>query len=111
MVKNITLWREFSKAPDPINYKLPDDWEFRLDFFEKMCVLKCIRPEKLMYAFAKYVMSNLGKYYLESPSLTMEKIYKDSDYKTPIIYVLSQGADPISAILKYAREINIEKNL
>ena len=80
IVKNTNQWREFGKAADPITNKLPDDWEFKVDFFDKMCILKVVRPEKQMYAFAKYVLSYLGKFYLESPISTMDKIYKDSDY-------------------------------
>ena len=49
-----------------------------------------------MFSLSKYVLENLGKFYLESPIITMEKIYVDSDYKTPIIFVLSAGADPTS---------------
>jgi len=34
----------------------------------------------------------------------MEEIYNTSDYKTPIIFILSTGADPTSALLKYTQE-------
>jgi len=59
-----------------------------------MVILKLFRPEKIMFAISNYVQSNLGKFYVESPSVTMETIHADSDIMTPIIFVLSQGADP-----------------
>lgn len=34
----------------------------------------------------------------------MEQIYITSDYKTPIIFILSTGADPTSSLLKYAQD-------
>jgi len=41
-----------------------------------------------------YVLNNMGKFYIESHSATMEVIYGDTDYKTPLIFILSTGADP-----------------
>ena len=61
-----------------------------------MLIVKIFRSEKLMFGLSKYVLDNLGKFYLESPLVTMEKLYFDSDFKTPIIFVLSAGADPTS---------------
>lgn len=34
----------------------------------------------------------------------MEIIYGDSDQKTPVIFILSQGADPTTALDKFAKE-------
>lgn len=39
----------------------------------------------------------------------MEKIYNDSDKKTPIIFVLSTGADPILSILNFAKQRGMEE--
>lgn len=36
----------------------------------------------------------LGKIYAESPVASMEALFSDSNKKNPIIFVLSQGADP-----------------
>ena len=34
----------------------------------------------------------------------METIYSDSDAKTPVIFILSQGADPTTGLYKFAKE-------
>lgn len=57
-------------------------------------IAKLFKPEKLMFGFTHYVEHRIGKFYLEIPSINMSEIYLDSDVKTPIIYVLSSGADP-----------------
>ena len=67
-----------------------------------MIILKIFRPEMLMYAFSKYVGQKLGKHYSESPPSSMEGLYADSDKKTPVIFVLSQGADPTSQLIKFS---------
>lgn len=41
----------------------------------------------------------------------MSSIHADSDNKTPIIFVLSQGADPTESILNFAKDRQFEDNL
>jgi dynein heavy chain len=57
-------------------------------------ILKLFRPEKLMFGFSNYVEKKIGNFFLEIPSINMQEIYLASDVKTPIIFVLSSGADP-----------------
>jgi dynein heavy chain len=38
----------------------------------------------------------MGQFFLEPPQVSMENLHGDSDVTTPIIFVLSQGADPTS---------------
>lgn len=47
-----------------------------------------------MFACQKYVEIELGKLYSESPVATMDALFASSDNITPVIFVLSQGADP-----------------
>jgi hypothetical protein len=35
----------------------------------------------------------------------MDDVYKDGDNKTPIIYVLSQGAEPTALFIRFAKKI------
>jgi dynein heavy chain len=46
----------------------------------------------------------MGQFFVESPSATMEVIYPDTDVKTPLIFVLSAGADPTTALKKFAKD-------
>lgn len=62
--------------------------------FDKLLILKVFKPEKLMFAFQRYVLQELGQVYSESPVASMDALFSSSDQKTPIIFVLSQGADP-----------------
>lgn len=41
----------------------------------------------------------------------MESIYNDSDPMTPVIFILSQGADPTTPLYKFAKEKNFESRL
>lgn len=41
----------------------------------------------------------------------MEVVYNDTDVKTPLIFVLSQGADPTSQLIKFAKDKNFSEKL
>ena len=69
---------------------------YQLSRFEQLLMIKVVRPEKVMWGIAAFVQHTIGKFYLESPDKHMDLIYRDSDVKTPIIFVLSPGADPTS---------------
>ena len=66
-----------------------------------MLLLKLFRPETLLQAFTNYVRTELGAYFAESPSATMQSLFEDSDKLTPVVFVLSQGADPTNQLLKF----------
>lgn len=36
----------------------------------------------------------------------MEIVYGDTDYQTPLIFILSTGADPTAQLLKFAQQKN-----
>jgi hypothetical protein len=40
----------------------------------------------------------------------MDETFADSDNKTPIIFVLSQGAEPTALFLRFAKKMRGESN-
>lgn len=54
---------------------------------------------------ANYIIKTIGQNYLESPNVSMRDLWKDSDNRTPIIFVLSPGADPTASLLKFKGEL------
>jgi dynein heavy chain len=58
-----------------------------------------------------YVLENMGKFYIEFQSASMEVVYADTDFKTPLIFILSTGADPTQQLLKFAASKNYSERL
>ena len=111
IVKQWDVWLEWGTCADPQTTPLPLEWNDKLNNFEKLIILKAFRPEKLLFAFQNYVIDEIGKFFVESPSATMDVIYADTDVKTPLIFVLSAGADPTSSLIKFAKERNFSEKL
>ena len=47
-----------------------------------------------MEAIASYIEKQLSKKFLELPSVSIASLHADSINTTPIIFILSSGADP-----------------
>ena len=47
-----------------------------------------------------YVTNTIGQQYLDPPNVTVRELWKDSDERAPVIFVLSPGADPTASLLK-----------
>lgn len=65
----------------------------------------------MIKAFKEYVTIKLGVEYSESPPSNLEILFSMSDPATPIIFVLSQGADPNEQILSYAKKQGFQDKL
>lgn len=48
-------------SAEPQNIPLPGDWEGKLDYFQKMIILKAVRPDKISLAVQNYVTMKIGK--------------------------------------------------
>lgn len=57
---------------------------------------------QIVLAITDFVMEKLGKKFVEPPPFDLAKSYVDSNPWTPLIFVLSPGADPTMNLLKYA---------
>lgn len=49
----------------------------------------------------------MGKRYVEPPPFDLGSSYADSNCATPLIFILSPGADPMTGLLRFAEEKNM----
>ncbi|XP_019624138.1 PREDICTED: dynein heavy chain 12, axonemal-like isoform X1 [Branchiostoma belcheri] len=101
---NVDTWRKMYDSKEPHKFTLPSPWQDKLPAFEKMIVLRCIRPDKVTPIVTTFVTDNLGKKFVEPPPFDLSKSYVDSNSCAPLIFVLSPGADPMASLLKFAED-------
>jgi len=74
---------------------LPPQYDDRLSPFQKVMIIKAIKEQKLIGSIREFVKKEIGQKFIESPPFDLFGSYQDSSNVTPIIFILSAGADPI----------------
>ena len=64
---------------------------------------------QLVSAVTDFVSAKFGKQFVESPPVVLSSIYADMTNRTPLVFVLSTGSDPMGAFLRFAKERKWEK--
>jgi len=104
MAENSKEWNQWLKKDVPSQHKLPDIYDEIMTEFEKLCLVRFFKPEKSKSAINTYIEKSLGTMYISPVTSPMEEIYLGTDYKTPFVFILSTGADPMGTIEKFAQE-------
>ena len=89
-------------SENPERCNLPAIYEDRLNFFQKAMLMKVIHNQKMISGLKEYVKEELGTFYIESPPFDLEGVLDDSSNVSPIIFVLSPGAAPMSYLTALA---------
>lgn len=100
-------FRAIYDSETPHLVDLPGPWREKLAPFQKLLVVRGIRPDKLVPAVHKYVEEVLGRKFVEPPPFDLAGSFGDSTCTTPLIFVLSPGSDPMAALLKFAETRNV----
>uniref|UniRef100_A0A7N6AS53 Dynein axonemal heavy chain 12 n=1 Tax=Anabas testudineus TaxID=64144 RepID=A0A7N6AS53_ANATE len=94
-------------SKEPCNTPLPNPWCEQLNDLQKMIIVRCLRPDKIVPAVNEYVTVKLGKKFVQPPPFDLSKSYLDSNSTIPLVFVLSPGADPMASLLKFANDKNM----
>jgi dynein heavy chain len=97
-----TTWKRLLAVEEPSSIPLPPLYEDRLSPFQKLMLIRVLREEKLVQAIKAFVGAELGAKFTESPPFDLEGAADDSTAGTPVIFVLSPGADPIADLIALA---------
>merc|ERR1711937_1054929 len=113
-------FKEWFNEIAPEDAKLPLDWK-KLDGqpFQKLLVLRCMRPDRMTSALASWIRDSLpdGKSYVDCDSglsfgAILESAFEDASNVTPIFFVLSPGADPVKEVEAMGKKlVNLQANV
>ncbi len=68
-------------------------------------VLRCLRVDRVTVAVTHFVAAALGTGFVQPPVLEYADVLQQSNERTPILFVLSPGADPAFDIFKLGAHI------
>lgn len=69
--------------------------------FQRLLLLKVLKPDKLSLGIAEYVSTGLDQRFVEVPPLKLADIFPDTSPTVPVIFILTTGADPTGMLLDF----------
>ncbi|XP_039631019.1 dynein heavy chain 3, axonemal [Polypterus senegalus] len=103
---NIPNWKRIYDSAKPHEETFPDEWAGLIGM-DRMVVLRCFRPDKIIPAVQEFITDNMGSTFIEPPTFDLAGSYDDSNCCAPLIFVLSPGADPMAGLLKFADDLEM----
>jgi len=109
--KDVDKWRPVYDAPLPHEVTMPGAWA-ECGPLQKLIIYRLLRPDKLVPAIFQYVTDQQDSRFVEPPLFDLAEIFEDSvDAWTPLVFILSSGADPFSELLRFADGRGMSKRM
>ncbi|VVC32244.1 Hypothetical protein CINCED_3A002285 [Cinara cedri] len=86
-------WQLYIDGEAPEKDKLPQEWKNKTPF-QKLCIIRALRNDRMTYATKVYVEETLGINYTKFRPPEFSESFKETSSKTPVFFILSTGVDP-----------------
>ena len=84
-------WFDVGKAESS---KLPGGYEKIFTPFDKLILLRAMRPDRLMNSLSLFIGDAMGKDYVVQKPFNIKTTFTETSNKTPVFFVLFAGVDP-----------------
>ena len=104
-IDNQDIFKKYYDSTIPHKESLTNEWDKKLDQFHKLIILRAIRPDKMNGALQDFISNSIGKSFIEPPPFDLAQTFEISIPTSPLVFILSSGADPYQDLLKFADEM------
>merc|ERR1711871_275368 len=87
-----------------------DGYQYKTDL-QRLIIMRSIRLDKVVLGMVRFVVKFLGQEFVEPPPLNYQDCFNDSTVLSPLIFILSAGADPMADLLLFAANMKMDKKL
>jgi dynein heavy chain len=105
VTSNESAWRTWSRSESPESAEIPMGYSERLTLFQKLCLLRCFRIDRVYNAITNFVIVRMGDKYVMPPVINYKNIFDQSLPTSPVVFILSPGADPQGDLQKLAENL------
>ncbi|KAH7825191.1 dynein haevy chain 4, outer dynein arm beta [Monocercomonoides exilis] len=98
-------WKEWCDHESPETEKLPQEWKNK-STFEKLCVIRALRSDRMTYAIQMWIEETMGKRYVDAVPFKMEATFAETSPSSPMFFILSPGIDPVKDVEALGRKLN-----
>ena len=108
--EHLDSFKKIYESQAPHDEDMPGQW-VNLSFFQRCLFIRALRPDKCIQAVQNTVANAMGERFIEAPPFDLPGVYQSAGPTTPIIFILSSGADPTATFNKFADEMGFGKKL
>jgi dynein heavy chain len=87
-------WQKYFDSETPETTKIPGDYQKTLSQFDRLIVLRALRPDRVTTALRHWISDVMGKDYVFQKPFDMPATYVETSNQTPTFFVLFAGVDP-----------------
>ena len=95
---NGKAWLAWYDLEAPEEAPLPGGFSEKLQPMQLLLIYRVFRPDRVYNGVKRFVMGAMGEQYVQPPVLDYARIFSQSSPSTPVVFILSPGADPQSDI-------------
>lgn len=103
--RDIEQWHSILEDAQPQDRPFPGRWNDFINNFQKLFIVRTLFPDKFSQCVQRLIASEMDESFIQPPPFNLDSTYKDSDPYTPLIFILSPGADPRSEIQALASRL------
>ncbi|XP_029444925.1 dynein heavy chain 11, axonemal [Rhinatrema bivittatum] len=97
-------WKKLVESECPEKETFPQEWKSKTSF-EKLIILRALRPDRMTYAVRNFVEEKLGSKYVDGNRMDFAKSYEESSPTTPVFFILSPGVDPLKEMESLGKKL------
>ena len=97
-------WQKYCESEVPEREKLPGDWKAKTPL-QQLCMLRCLRPDRMMNAMTIFIGDQLGDRYVSSRAMPISESYKETSRSTGVFFILSPGVNPIADVETLGKDL------
>ncbi|KAI4461456.1 dynein heavy chain [Holotrichia oblita] len=95
-------WHTWYTHAEPETLPLIGEWEDICNEFQKILFVRSLRQDRISFCTSTFIVNQLGSKFIEPPVLDIKTVFEESIAQTPLIFVLSPGVDPTTALMQLA---------
>eukprot|EP01065_Artemidia_motanka_P012700 TRINITY_DN1700_c1_g1_i1.p1 TRINITY_DN1700_c1_g1~~TRINITY_DN1700_c1_g1_i1.p1 ORF type:complete len:1558 (+),score=611.23 TRINITY_DN1700_c1_g1_i1:2-4675(+) len=109
--EHVDHYKMIFDSAEPHREAMQDVFESKMTPLMRLVFTRVLRADKVLLGVQDYVRTYVEEKYIISPTFDLEAAYRDSDCATPLIFILSPGADPMDELQKFAAKMRMQNKM
>lgn len=108
--QNEQIWKKWYDLEKPES-ELPSNYR-KLEPFQTLLFLRVFRSDRVINGVKRFIIDyyNNNNHFVQPPTANFNKIFEQSHERSPIVFILSPGADPLSDVQKLGEQLGFTGN-